>query len=637
MSAVDSGAVKQARLRVWRGTSAVNGRYDEFEVPFEDGDSVLDGLCSGSTVLLLDAFEWFAPLEAWLHQDFLPQLGGRVTVVIAGRWPPSAAWRTSPVWHGRLRVVGVGDFQPDEARALLAARGVPEARWAEALTLTRGHPLGLALLSDVLSQRHAPRLDTLAGAPDVVKVLLERFLDDLPSPRHRRALEVCAFSRTTNEGLLEAVLDEPDADVSALFSWLCNLSFIRLVAHGVFPHDLARDVILANLQWRNPDAYRRLFQRLWRVLEDREASLTGREQAWATAEAMYLCRHSPTLRGFLAVDTVGAVVAGPATPEERDRLIGLLREQDGEASARVAAHWAARQPQAFSVLRGPDGVLEALGVTLRLTEADPADLEADPAIRAAWAFLQRAAPLRPGEVALYHRFFKGKRAPERTPEDVALFAQHASQVWLNTPNLAWSFLKQTDPNAMASVMNLIRHAHATAADFTLDAVDHAVFAHDWRAEPYREWSNAVARMALSVDFGAGVADGFEHTVSAQVMTQAEFAEAIRHALRDFRRPHDLARNPLMRARIVLERSNGQATPDALQTLLREAAESLKSDPRDSDLYRVLERTHFEPAATKELAAEVLGWSYSTYRRRLMAATACITGLLWQRELAGGKD
>jgi succinate dehydrogenase / fumarate reductase iron-sulfur subunit len=36
--------VKTARLKVWRGTSRENGRYEEFDVEFEDGDSVLDGL-----------------------------------------------------------------------------------------------------------------------------------------------------------------------------------------------------------------------------------------------------------------------------------------------------------------------------------------------------------------------------------------------------------------------------------------------------------------------------------------------------------------------------------------------------------------------------------------------------------------
>ena len=36
--------MSSTRLKIWRGTSRENGRYQEFDVAFEDGDSVLDGL-----------------------------------------------------------------------------------------------------------------------------------------------------------------------------------------------------------------------------------------------------------------------------------------------------------------------------------------------------------------------------------------------------------------------------------------------------------------------------------------------------------------------------------------------------------------------------------------------------------------
>ena len=35
---------RTARLRIWRGTDIENGRYQEYEVAFEEGESVLDGL-----------------------------------------------------------------------------------------------------------------------------------------------------------------------------------------------------------------------------------------------------------------------------------------------------------------------------------------------------------------------------------------------------------------------------------------------------------------------------------------------------------------------------------------------------------------------------------------------------------------
>jgi succinate dehydrogenase/fumarate reductase-like Fe-S protein len=39
-----TASVKTARLRIWRGTERGQGCYQEFDVTFEDGDSVLDGL-----------------------------------------------------------------------------------------------------------------------------------------------------------------------------------------------------------------------------------------------------------------------------------------------------------------------------------------------------------------------------------------------------------------------------------------------------------------------------------------------------------------------------------------------------------------------------------------------------------------
>lgn len=32
------------RLKVWRGRAGEAGRYEEFDIPYEDGESVLDGL-----------------------------------------------------------------------------------------------------------------------------------------------------------------------------------------------------------------------------------------------------------------------------------------------------------------------------------------------------------------------------------------------------------------------------------------------------------------------------------------------------------------------------------------------------------------------------------------------------------------
>lgn len=45
MNALESTrTMKSAHLRIWRGTSREAGRYDEFDISFEDGESILDAL-----------------------------------------------------------------------------------------------------------------------------------------------------------------------------------------------------------------------------------------------------------------------------------------------------------------------------------------------------------------------------------------------------------------------------------------------------------------------------------------------------------------------------------------------------------------------------------------------------------------
>jgi hypothetical protein len=119
-----------------------------------------------------------------------------------------------------------------------------------------------------------------------------------------------------------------------------------------------------------------------------------------------------------------------------------------------------------------------------------------------------------------------------------------------------------------------------------------------------------------------------------VLSEPEFMDAVRQALRDFRRPAALARNPLLRSRLVSERSGGAAAPATLQALIREAAERLTGTPREQKLYRALHHTYLEPAATQEMAAELLDLPFSTYRYHLAAAIARVSEYLWRLELHG---
>jgi hypothetical protein len=102
---------------------------------------------------------------------------------------------------------------------------------------------------------------------------------------------------------------------------------------------------------------------------------------------------------------------------------------------------------------------------------------------------------------------------------------------------------------------------------------------------------------------------------------------VRQALRDLRRPDLLARNPLLRTRLVRDRA-GAREPSAavLEALLRATMTTLRQHPRDDKLFRAVDRTYLRPVATQERAAEALGLPFSTYRRHSRKAwTASFLG------------
>ncbi len=72
------------------------------------------------------------------------------------------------------------------------------------------------------------------------------------------------------------MLDVPD--VREWFQWLRDLSFIESGRLGLFPHDLAREVLIADLRWRNPDWYAKLHERARAYYTARLEQTQGHQQ-----------------------------------------------------------------------------------------------------------------------------------------------------------------------------------------------------------------------------------------------------------------------------------------------------------------------------------------------------------------------
>jgi hypothetical protein len=153
----------------------------------------------GGLAVFIDTYERLDSLDDWLREQYLPSLPAQTLIMIAGRQPPSVEWRTAPGWAAVLHVLPLRNFRPEESRAYLTSRGIPERQLDDILGFTHGNPLALSLLTDLY--RLQPERFTVHH-PDVIQELVRRLLDDVPTPLHRRTLEVCAHLRVTAEDRL---------------------------------------------------------------------------------------------------------------------------------------------------------------------------------------------------------------------------------------------------------------------------------------------------------------------------------------------------------------------------------------------------------------------------------------------------
>jgi hypothetical protein len=584
-------------------------------------------------VLLLDTFEAAVGLEAWLREQFIPALPACALVVIAGRNPPESAWRQDPGWADLLRVVSLRNLGPDEARALLSSAGVAEQQQGWMLDLSHGHPLALSLLVDVLSQRRgaadAAPLE-LGAAPDVVGQLVESFLAGVPSPRHRVALECVAHARRTTARLLESVFGGREGE--ELFSWLRGLSFLEHGPYGLVPHDLARDVIDADLRWRDPSAYRELHLGVRRHVVEQMWGTEGRERGRAIADLIFLHRTNPAAAALWDWKSLGEVYADGLRGGDVVSIMTMVERFEGAQSAAIAKHWLERQPAAFCVFRGRGPEVLGFSAQIALHEAGEEDFARDPAARTVWAHAHRHAPPRPGDEVLLARFLIDRDVYQAPSRSFNVQTMRSMQEWLGRPRLSWYYIAPADPEAMAPMMDYIRFHRAADADFEVGERDYGVFARDWRREGGVAWLERMAGRELGD--GGPVPDPEREAAPVLALSQPEFADAVRRALRDLHRPGALATNPLGGTRVVREGRAELPAPEALRELLREAVDALRGEPRGEKLVRALECTYLRPAPTQEAAAELLGLPFSTYRGHLTRGLERVVDWLWQRELYG---
>ena len=154
-----------------------------------------------------------------------------------------------------------------------------------------------------------------------------------------------------------------------MFAWLRDLSFVETGPDGLFPHDLARDVLDADLRWRDPEGYKGLFRRVGRHVYTGLKSSRGRERQRAAFDLKFLFRNVPSVLSPVDWDAWGHHYPEAAGPNDGRRILDLVRAAEGEASAAVAERWLDRQPEGFLVVRDEDDDVRGFLGLLDLTAA----------------------------------------------------------------------------------------------------------------------------------------------------------------------------------------------------------------------------------------------------------------------------
>ncbi len=570
-------------------------------------------------VLLIDTYEQIASLDGWLREAFLPMMPPRTLVVLAGRTPPHAAWRTDEGWRALARLLHLGNLSPDDGHRYLTLRGVPADAQRDVLEYPPGLPLALSLVADLHAQDPAAADLPKPDERDVINLLLERFLQDVPTSQHREALELASIALTVNETLLAARFG--DEDGFALFRWLRGLTFVEEGPYGLFPHDLVRDLIVADLHWRNPAAYADYQQTILTYLRQRHWQSIGYAQQRYGLDIIFVNRQAPGMKEFFAWDEMDRAYAEPATVDDFAAILEMVRLHEGDDSTTIAAHWQARQPDAFLTYRTNDGKLYGFMAQLALERITAEDVAVDPGVGAVMAWMQARRPLTPGQAGSFMRFWMAADTYQAVSPAVNLSAANCVTHWRTTPGLVWSFVAMAHPDFMAPHFESIRFPRTPGADFQLGDRSFGVFSHDWIQDPLHRWQVDTKH----ADEQSLVGDTAP-SASRTHLPDEEFADAVRQALRDFTRPDQLATNPLLNSALL-----GDArTADALRGCIAQAVTSFSHNPRDAKLYRALWYTYIEPRATQEQTAEYLDLPFNTYRYHLNTGLARLTATLQQQ-------
>jgi Transcriptional regulatory protein, C terminal len=291
--------------------------------------------------------------------------------------------------------VALGPLEDEEAELLLSRHGHAPLEARRLNRIARGHPLALTLASAAARERPDLMLEE-AASTRVVTELTRIYLEDVPDPATRQALEAASVVRRMTQPLLAAML--PEAEPQDAFDRLLTLPFTDFGSDGVFVHDAVRDSISSYLRSIDPSRHRDLRRAAWRRLRS-EVRDAPESDLWRyTADMLYLIAN-PVVREAFFPSGAQPLAVEPARPHDADAMFEIAGRHDGrDAVARLEGWWRLA-PHTFSAIRDRDATVRGFFVLLDSRTILMPDPMGDPVV-AAWRRHLRDHPLPGAELAL---------------------------------------------------------------------------------------------------------------------------------------------------------------------------------------------------------------------------------------------
>ena len=574
----------------------------------------------GPVVVMIDTYEKLKPLDDWLRMDFLPELPGNVITVITARSGLPTNWKTDPGWQSITKSFSLKELTAEESIQLLARRSIPTEHMQRIVEYTHGNPLALSIVADMFDQRSNSHFDPL-DSPDIMKTLLEQFVQEVPSPAHKAALELCSLVNVTTEQLIEEVLGAQLAH--ELFNWLTTLTFIEKGPAGIYPHDIARDAIASEVHWRNPDWYRHLHIKTQQYYIARLLKKSGESQRALLFGLIFLHRMNPAVKPFFEFQETGSSWMDALKEEDKTHLIDMVEKFEGSDSAAIFEKWLGHEAAAVWVFR--DAEKTPAGFVLKINVEKLKKKTHDEAINEIIRYKDKLN-IEDGQLMTAFRTWMG-RVHYQNVSGVQSAIFLAIVQYYFTQGLAVSMLSCSHPGFWSQVLNYADLHHIAELDYEINDVTHGWYLHDWRERSPLAWLELMGKREINEEEPT-----ISQTSDNNSLSEQQFANAVYEALKMMDNPKKLIGNPLLKCRFVRKDNESENSEIHLALHLadkiKKVVASFETSSKDESLYRILYRTFINPVGSQEQTADFLYMSFSTYRRNLKKAISKVSDLLW---------